>query len=339
MQDDFPLFYFNVEQDNYLNYILYSDTDSMFMQLMDNKQLKELFGIEELNKETVSELDEEFIQPLSKKLNEILKNIWSQKILARANVTNDEYNKLDFKTEMVLNFILYGNKKKRYVYSILKEKAKTFDKPKIQIKGFELTRSDTSKFVKDLQMALIETFIENEDVKQLINTFKQVIREYQDKLKRAVEEFDIEYIGIPKNWSAREYKKDPSYVLGAKFYNTFIQDRIRPGTKGLIIPIEFIPFKFKKYVKEFLAQNIDKTFHEYQIDIKDEKNIKFILEKVTFIFIPPEYNKEKIKEFFEKAGIKISLKSLYSSSFETKIEPFKQLLIKQKNKAKKNKLF
>jgi len=332
---DFPLYYFLVEKDDYLNSILYSDTDSMFMQIMNTDELKKNFNIDKLDKESVVKLDEEFIQPLSKKLNEILRDIWFETILKKANIDNNEYNKLDFKTEMILNFILYGDKKKRYVYSILKEKAKVFNEPKVQIKGFELTRSDASQFVKELQTALINVFLNNENINDLISEFKKVVIEFKEKLKKAVQEFNIEYIGIPKNWSARVYKKDPSYVLGAKLYNTFIQDRIRPGTKGLIIPIEIIPIKFRKFVKNFVAENIDKQFHEYQLNVKDEKIIKYIIEKATFIFIPPEYNKAKIKEFFENAGIRISLKALINNSFESKIEPFKQLIIKQKNKTKK----
>jgi DNA polymerase elongation subunit (family B) len=327
---DFPLFYFLVEKPEYLKYILYSDTDSMFMQLLDTSQLREFFNISsnELTKDDIKRIDDEFIQNISVPLNQTLKELWFKHILKRANVEDEQYNTLDFKTEMILNFILYGDKKKRYVYRILKEKKKIFDKPLIQIKGFELTRSDASKFVKDLQTAIINVFLENEEPKQLRAKFKETAELYKQKLKTAVDRFDIDYIGIPKNWSAREYKKDPSYVLGAKFYNTFIQDRIRPGTKGLTIPVEFVPVKFKKYYEEFRKKNLNKQFHTYQLDIHRPETLNLILEKVTNIFIPPEVNKEKLKEFFEQAGVKISLKTLMDSSYKTKLAPFEKLIVK-----------
>jgi len=338
-----PNYYFEVEKPNYLKYILYSDTDSMFMQLLDSNQLKkilkELVGTDKLDKESVKKLDEEYIQPLSKELNNTLKNIWQNLILTRANVTNEEFNKLDFKTEMVLDFILYGDKKKKYVYRILKEKEKTFDEPEIKIKGFEFTRSDASQFVKDLQISLINAIINIEDYNTLVKKVKEILLEFQNKLKKAVQDIDIEYIGIPKNWSPREYKKLPSYVYGAFFYNTFIQDKIRPGTKGLTIPIEYIKHKFIKFYKEYLNQIKIRKFNQYQLNLFEPNTLNFILEKVRFIFIPPEYNKERIIEFFNTAGIKISYTSLYESSYKTKVELFIKLIQKKQAENKNKTLF
>jgi len=327
--DIHPYFYFYVELPNKLNKILYSDTDSMFILLDDT--------IDKID--DVVKVDEEIVTPLSMKLNETIRDIWKQKILSRANVIDDEYNKLDFKTEMILDFIIYSDVKKRYVYRILKEKKNVFKEPKVSYKGFEFTRSDASKFIKELQKAIVNLIIDTPDIKELYKRFNKLCMDYLRKLYKAVDEFDIDYFGIPKNWSASSYKKEPSFILGAKFYNTFIVDKIRPGTKGLTIPIEFEKNRFKIFLNRFKQENRDKQYNEFQLNLNDPNIYEFIISKVTFLFLPPGYNKERIIDFFNRAGIQISKKSLKSNSYDNKIEVFKTIIENTLKRKKIRQLF
>jgi len=215
------------------NNILYTDTDSMFLYVCDNEALEKM-GLKLVpDKEKIDEITEKIVQPLSKKINNAIVEYWNKYILPKQNVSS-KHNIVDFKTEMILDSIVFTGVKKRYVCRLFKEKKTYFIPPKMIYKGIEIKRTDTARITRDLYKDLFD-IIFNNNITKLRELLQKCINDYIKKFKNAIDNMDYDYIGIPSNWSFTEYKEEPSYVLGARLYNTIINNECRPGVKGIRI--------------------------------------------------------------------------------------------------------
>jgi len=307
-------FYDKVEDESYVPNILYGDTDSIFIKLLDYEKFKKM-GYEFKDKESVEKIEKELVLPASTKINSALVEFYNNYILKKLNVKK-EYNRVDFKTEMIMSDILFLGVKKRYIYKLWKKEEAFFIPPKIKYTGIELKRSDTARITKDILNELIELIMNENDIEIRKNRALEIVKKYKEIFSKTIKELNLEYIGIPSNWSLRQYKQDPSYILGARLYNTLIHDICRPGTKGYRIAIQIDPALIIKYIKE---NNIK---GEYQLSIKDVK-----ADKITFLFVPPNFDKVKLKQVIDKGYFKIKHISQYKAVIDDKIKIYLDIAV------------
>ena len=288
------------------------NTDSLFIQVFDKNEFKKLGYELKADKEVIDEIEKKFVKPISEKINTELTNYWNNNLLNKLNI-DPEWNTIDFKTEIVMDKILLLGVKKRYVCRIYKEDKTYYIPPKLKFTGIEIKRSDSSRLTKYALQKIIDIIFTFEDKKERIQKTKELVLDIKKKFDDAKKNYDLELIGIPSSWGIKEYESIPTYVYGAMLYNTLIQDICRPGVKGYRIHIKLNLPKIKKIIQEL------KNKSKYQFDIKTFEKVS---NKLDVIFIPPEFNREKIKQLEKDKIIQIDWDTQYNKIIREKLETY-----------------
>jgi DNA polymerase elongation subunit (family B) len=269
----------------------------------------------------------EFIQPLAKEINEYLKNRWQEEVLNYCNV-EPEYNTLDFKSEIVMDAIAFIDAKKRYFVNMLMDDKVLYNPPKVKITGFELVRSDAPPFTKDMQYDVIKTFIDyRKRIEEIPYKFIELKQKWDKIYWEKVDELNLKYLGIPSSWSKKNYKQEPTYVIAARFWNTFIKDELRPGKKSYRFSIKIInPIKLEKKIKEIISQR--KQLNDFQLkEIYEIKNpVKWIKEKINVIFAPPGIEPQYLIKKLKELGIELDYEEQRKKIFLEKIKNFEKIV-------------
>ena len=327
-----PFFYWNVEKKENVKNIIYGDTDSIFIHLLSYDEMQNS-GYSFDTEEDIKKTDEELVQPFAKKLNEFLKESWQNDVLNYLNI-EPEFNTLDFKTEIVLDAIAFFSVKKKYFLNLVKEEEVVFKDGKVKITGLEAVRSDVAKFTKEMMKDIIQTFLKyRKNLEVIPEEYLKVIKKWGEIFEEKRKSNDLFYLGIPSSWSAREYKKEPSYVLGAKFWNTFIRDEIRPGKKSVRLAIKFNKFIFPRVFQKFKQEQIkQKTSNEFNIGFKLDltkkpfNNPSALMEKITFIFVPPGVTPGIVIKKLKEIGVEIDYQEQKKKIFLEKIQLFDEVV-------------
>jgi len=299
----------------YANEILVHNTDSLFIQLLTKEELEKLGYELRGDKESIDNVSKHLVEPISKKINEELVKLWNNTILNKMHV-DSEWNTIDFKTELIMDKILFTGKKKRYACRIYKEDKVYYIPPKIKISGIEIKRSDSSRLTKYAMSEIIRIIFDYSG-KERLNKTKELIKEITSRYKKATNELDFEEIGIPSSWSLSEYKEIPTYVFAAMLYNSIIRDTCRPGVKGFRISCMFNTNKILELLKKVKNPN------EYQMDVEMFNKVK---NKLNVFFIPPDYDRGKIKELVNKGVIKFDWDEQYNKIIREKLQQFVDLI-------------
>lgn len=240
------------------DYVLYADTDSMFVRF---NHIAKRCNSEDIQ-EKVNFLDRfgnEKIQPyLSKVFDKLQKemNFYEQSI--------------HFKREKICDKAIFlPDKKKRYILSVWDKEGTRYHEPKLGVTGIEAVRSSTPMIVRNALKATFKLIMKenNETVMKYINEFK-------DKFMEA----DVEKIAFPSTANnLRVYgnnktiysKGTPIHVRGSLLFNHHLNtmkltsyEKIKESEK-----IKFI------YLKE------PNPIHENVISFVDVLPIEFGLEK------------------------------------------------------------
>lgn len=232
--------------------VRYSDTDSVFVQC----------PLEKANE-------------LSSILTEYVNNYFYKKYGVRTDV------KLKF--EKYFSSVFFKGVKKRYSYRCIYE-GKPCDY--IGYKGFEVVRSDSSKFVKNLMTEMFN-IIHGEDYRKL-----------ETWLPKKVEEFrrcPLSEIAIPKGINKRfeDYRPVPAHIRGALYANSYLGDRITPGAKVFMLYVNDIKGKPKTDV---IAVSDPKMLDEISDIISVDWNRMIELSIVR-----------KVEDFFRILGVPMRL--------------------------------
>lgn len=295
----------------YANEILVHNTDSLFIQIFNTDTMNKLNIELKPEKEVIDEIVEKYVAPLSSKINKTLQNYWNENYLNKMNVPED-WNTIDFKTEIIMDKILFTGVKKRYACRIYKEEKTYYIPPKIKITGLEIKRTDSAKLTREAMLKIIDIIFKYSG-KQRLEETKKLVREIKQKFEEAKKNYDFELVGIPSSWSLTDYKSVPTYVYAAKIYNLLIQDICRPGTKGLRISCKYNIKKLIDVVSKYNNQN------QYQITVKELNEIK---DKLNVFFIPPDYDINKIRKLEEEKIIKIDWDDQYDKIIREKLQVF-----------------
>ena len=140
-------YYQNVEEIGFLKHVLYSDTDSIYIVIP--ADIKDLAAKEKL----------ELAKRVSVDINNEIQSYVIDTLFKRANIS-PEHNMIDFKTEVILDSIMFIPKvKKQYAYKMIADGPEIFDTPITDYKGIQVVRSDASELGKKLLKNSIENLI------------------------------------------------------------------------------------------------------------------------------------------------------------------------------------
>ncbi len=268
-------FYDEVEKPNYLKNILYSDTDSLFLTIpiKDADQLSTEQKLEIANK-------------VSDDINEAIVKYLNQHLLQKSNVSLEQ-NTTFFKSEMLMDAIMFLDVKKNYAYKILAKKGKIFKSPKISYTGIQVVKSDAAKLTQDLLKEIIENVILNTNIdnKDKISKISEIVNNFYNYFLEKCANLEINEIAFPGKWQRKDM-----FINGMKLYNHIVKQEIfSMGSAG-----NFIYCIFRK----------PKMF---SIDIS----------KTNGICIPYSYDKELLKNKFDEFGIEIDKKTQWNKLFTT----------------------
>jgi DNA polymerase elongation subunit (family B) len=190
---------------------------------------------------------------------------------------NDEYSIMNLKFEMDLEYIYFGNAKKRY-YGIERDTGKHY------IKGLNIIRKDAPKYAKKILDDLAERAVKQElTVDELI------------ELRKALPDIPYAEIGITKSFTKQFFKYQktkPQHLKAAVWANDILGTKIDHMDKPLLF---YITSKCQDDMKP-RDRNTAICVNEEQLDLIDSSGDKFVMDYDTFF---QKQILEQIEEFDE----------------------------------------
>lgn len=269
-------FYKDVEQVGHLKYILYSDTDSIFITIPVN----------------VSELVEisqkwDIAEKTAEKINDMIVTYMTQYLLPKQNI-DPKYNRTFFKTELVMECMIFLDVKKNYAYKLIIKEGKPVLPPTIQYVNISV-KSDISNMTKKLLRDMIENTMLDKNIptQNKLKELLKVINIYKHQFEEDIKNFQFANIGIPAKWSKRDNVIDAmkvyNYIMGKEVFT--------PGSAGKSLYCFYrSPMAFKK---------------------------EFDLTKVKTICVPYEYNAEELKQKMAQFNIAIDTNEQWGKIYST----------------------
>jgi DNA polymerase elongation subunit (family B) len=284
-------FWEDVEQE--LDSVLYSDTDSLFVNIK---------SLQHGSSENAIEISKK----IGDEINQIISNFYEQELLPKLNIQPD-HNRTFFKTEMTANSIIFLDVKKNYAYRETSSKGIARKNPVVKYTGLAVVKTDSSKLTKRIIEELVENIALNLEIKDKKQAIHQLFYKVSQEIKTSLKNFGLLEIGTPKKWGMKGYKKEEStgHLNAMKLYNTLVDQIIfEEGTSGLVFSIKFENLSL---IRELISNKNNKLDPRYSIN-------KIPLEKINSIAIPYNYKKEKLEEVFFKYKIKFDEKEIYNST-------------------------
>ena len=273
-------YYDNVEKPGALKHILYGDTDSLFLAIP-TKNADKLTTEEKLK--ISDKVAEDINSAVAKYLNEYF--------LPKSNISIDK-NATYFKSEMLMEAIMFLDVKKNYAYKILAKKGKIFGKPKVKYTGIQVVRSNAAKLTQDMLSDIIENVILNDKIlpKDRLAKVSQIVTESNNKFNSDIDNLELGYVAIPGKWS-----KADQFINGMSLYNFIMKKEIfSMGSAGIFIYCTF------RNPKLFQGSNLDMT-------------------KVRGIVVPQVYDKLLLDKKLNEYQIQIDKQTQWDTLFSTTV--------------------
>ena len=249
-------FYNEVEKKGRLKNILYGDTDSIFIVIPRE-------GVDDMPIEERIDVAED----VADEINAIIEKYLKQHLLPRSNI-KPEHNQTFFKTELLIENIMFLDVKKNYAYLPLAKEGHIIKDPSPDYTGIQVVKSDAAKFTQDLLVAMIENVILNPDVKKKDRQteLSKVYSEFRKRFLDACENYDTNDIGFPGKWGKKEM-----FINGMELYNHIMDKEVftrgsagkfiycdigklkpvYPKTNGIVFPLEYNKDEVISKLKEF----------------------------------------------------------------------------------------
>ena len=279
-------FYNLVEQPDYLKYIPYGDTDSIFC-------------IVPLDRDDYSKEEKwEIAVKHSENINKLIIDYLNSYLLPKCNI-DTKHNKTFFKIEMLIPILMLLDVKKHYAYWYECSEGTFMEYMTLKIKGLPIIKSDSIKLMREYLLTLLIKVIGKDELKRQ-KIFKTacghngekidedlknlpedrldaaiVVTEYfRNQFNLAVDNYHFIDICKPVKWS----KKDEIKLAMLAFNKIANKKVFEPSVPGL--------FCYVKYLKPQIFQDI----------CKDTSKLKGIC-------VPYNYNQYDIKKLFNENGV------------------------------------
>lgn len=220
-------------------YLVYIDTDSLYFTLDAVFKKFNISGDQAIK--TIEKLTKDKITPLVNRFcDECCKHMRSYE------------NKLSFKLEVAADKAIWVGKKK-YAVRVHSSEGVTYAKPKYKVKGLEMVRSSTPRFVRDKLKSALEL---------IFDTNEKRIQEFVEEVRTEFMQLPYQQVAFPRSAnnldeysdSSQIYKKGcPIQVRGSLLYNHYLVEKGLDGVYPNIgegEKIKFIYLKKPNRVKE-----------------------------------------------------------------------------------------
>jgi hypothetical protein len=278
LQEDF---YKKVEDVGYLNHVLYSDTDSIYI----------IIPVDIKNMSMDKKLD--LAKKVSVDINNDIQEYLFENYFKRSN-TSIDHNMTDFKTEVIMDSIMFiPNVKKQYAFKMIAEGNKIFEEPKTEYKGIQVVRSDATELGKKLLREFIEKVILNSEIKKKdkFSHIVDIVNKTHEKFLKLCEEFTFADLAPSVKWG-----KDQTVINSMKLYNHISgENTFLPASAG-----RFVYCKFTS-LNKFSSLGIDTS-------------------KINAVTIPYRYTPEILKEKFKEFGISIDMEKQWTRVYTTTVQ-------------------
>ena len=281
VERDVNRFMNKILQTNNINYVVASDTDSIYLRL--DKLVEKVCKDKSVN-QIVDFIDKAAEDKIQKVIDDSFQNL--------ANYVNAYQQKMIMKREAIANKGIWVAKK-RYMMNVFDEEGVRYDIPKLKIMGVEAVKSSTPEVCRGkIKDAIRVIMNESEDTLiKFVGNFKEVFKTLSPEevaFPRSCNNLD-KYIN-----SSQIYNKGtPIHVKGSLIYNYNIHKHklerkyplIKNGDK-----IKFLMLKQPNTVKDTVISFATKIPHEFELhkyvdyDMQFEKTftdpLKFILDSI-----------------------------------------------------------
>jgi len=265
------------------NFCVVHNTDSIFITIPTKEDASQLAPDDLWNKAIEA----------SNGINDLIIDYTKDVLLPRCNI-KPEHNQTFFKTELLMESIMFLDTKKRYAFKLLIKEGNPLKKPKVFYTGIDVIKSNVAKLTQDLLKEIIENIALNAEI--LPENKRQVlidtIGKFYTKFNQCVDDLDTSYVGIPGKWARLK-----NMISGMKLYNHIMNEPV------------FEPSSSAKFV------------YIHPVTIGEFKN-------VNGICLPYEFNTELVKEKFNIFKIKIDRKLHWSKVYNKTCERVVDLLKK-----------
>lgn len=231
-----------------IDYIVYSDTDSVFVSLgaLVDKYVPEISGIQKMI-DFVSKVCSENIEPVIERSFESLKEYMNSKV-----------NNMKMKRENICDTAIFLAKKK-YIMNVYDSDNFRYKEPSLYIKGVEAVRSSTpyacrEKLKNSLKIIMSGT---NKELINYIESFRQEFKTmpFEDvafpRGCNGIEDYQSEGVTM-FNTKIITYKKGtPIHVRGSIVYNNLLRKNKLDKTYPVIIDAEKVKFCYMKVPNTF----------------------------------------------------------------------------------------
>lgn len=274
-------FYKDVEIPGRLKHILYSDTDSVFIT------------VPRKNSQELSLKDRwDLIEKVAEDINDVVIRYNTEYLLPMMNI-DPKYNKTFFKTEFLMETMMFLDVKKNYAYLLSVKEGKILSPPKPGYKGIPIVKSDAALITRNLLTDIINNIVLdiNMDITEKYNLTIECITKYKNIFNTNIKDLDLLEIGMPKKWNKQDY-----VLNGMKLWNEISNSEdFTPGTSGLLF-----------YITKGSGEKI-KT-----IDLKDTSSMTLV--------VPYNYNKKTLLENLAKYQINIDKNKQWDTVYHKIIE-------------------
>jgi len=263
----------------------------------------------------------DYTQEIASSINELYLDVLNTDVAKFANL-DPEFNLMNFKSEVVA-FRGFFRSKKYYGLAKIWDEGNFMPHPKLKKTGGQIVKADTTNIsfnlLNDVYKYLVLEFKITDKTLLYKKIFIDLKNKYINQLKEDIKNFNISSFGIPKKWGLKEFKVLPKQVLGAMFYNTIIENTLRPGDSIMTVQVKVKNFKkILNYYKNLKNKN---NINEYQLT----ENL--INNKLNVISIPTglDKNKEKInklKESFNSFDIELDFDTIIDFNIDMKLIQF-----------------
>jgi len=186
------------------------DTDSLFISIP-------VKNSEKLTTQEKLKISDKVSEDINNAVTKYLNNYF----LPKSNISPDQ-NATYFKSELLMDAVVFLGVKKTYAYKLLASKGQIFDKPSIEYTGIQVVRSNAAKLTQDLLREIIENVILNEEVqvKEKLPRATNIVNDFHQKFIDCIENLDIIDICIPGKWS-----KTDLFINGMTLYNFIMKKK------------------------------------------------------------------------------------------------------------------
>ena len=281
VERDVNRFMNKILQTNNINYVVASDTDSIYLRL--DKLVEKVCKNKSVN-QIVDFIDKAAEEKIQKVIDDSFQNL--------ANYVNAYQQKMIMKREAIANKGIWVAKK-RYMMNVFDEEGIRFDVPKLKIMGVEAVKSSTPEVCRGKI---------KEGIRVIMNESEDALIKFVSDFKEVFKTLTPEEVAFPRSCnnldkyinSSQIYNKGtPIHVKGSLIYNYNIHKHklerkyplIKNGDK-----IKFLMLKQPNTVKDTVISFATKIPHEFELhkyvdyDMQFEKTftdpLKFILDSI-----------------------------------------------------------